>query len=206
MRHLLVPRERYSEEILLDHFALDPHVSTSTHWAISCVHTFSPAATDIQIKNLENHFGQNFPQELQVLLSITDGAELFRVEYKGSALGNYWVARYRLLSSSELMRVNAEILDTFQSDNENYPEFKAVNSLNYLAFCDVGDGNYLAINTTEEVKPCVFFLDHEYAYYPYGIEFTHDAYSYVADSIDDWLELLVKTGGWDAMGGKFIPL
>jgi hypothetical protein len=203
---LLVPKHQYSAEFLLNHFTLEPSTATPFHWAVSCTHAFFPSASKTQIDALDRYFKYNLSKELQLLLSITNGAELFRVNYKGQTLGGYWVARYKLLNSSELIAVNAQLLDTFQSYSESDLEFIPADGLNYIAFCDIGDGNFLAINIEEKANGHIFLLDHDYAYYPYGIEFTQDAYIHIADSLDDWLERLVDTGGWDGMGGKFVPL
>lgn len=110
------------------------------------------------------------------------------------------------MSCSELLQVNRELLRIFLSNAGTDLKYQNMKRLNYLAFCDVGDGNYLAVNLSQPVTGNVFFLDHDYAYFPYGAGFTMEAYSHVANSLEEWLEQLVRTNGAEGMGSQFIPL
>jgi hypothetical protein len=109
-----------------------------------------------------------------------------------------------------LLRVNQELLDTFLSYaefDEAYRErFAQGLKLDYLAFCHVGDGNYLAFNLGETDDKSIFFLDHEYGAYPYADEHTREAYIQVAASLEEWLDKLIESKGWNGTGGKLIPL
>lgn len=70
--------------------------------------------------------------------------------------------------------------------------------LDYIAFCDVNDGNFVAIVTQGEQLGKVFFLDHEYAYYPFREQ--KEGYPIVAETFESWLSLVRDTKGWDAVG------
>jgi hypothetical protein len=52
----------------------------------------------------------------------------------------------------------------------------------------------------------VFFLDHDYGFYPYGTKHTAGIYTHVANSLDEWLNLLIVSNGQKGTGGRFIPL
>jgi hypothetical protein len=130
-------------------------------------------------------------------LFIVNGADLFRIHYSSKVLGDYWIPKYKILSASELPTVNLQLLDTFQSyieDDDDYPNDA---SLDYIAFCDVGDGNYLALLTEGDNEGFIFFLDHDYAYYPYRDIEEEGAYIRLADSLNHWLDLLIQSKGRD---------
>jgi hypothetical protein len=78
--------------------------------------------------------------------------------------------------------------------------------LKYVAFCDVGDGNYLALNCKQPNVGSVFFLHHDYGFYPFESDLPPDAYPPVAASIEEWLERLGRSYGWDGTGGRLIAL
>ena len=84
--------------------------------------------------------------------------------------------------------------------------YRSLDLLNYIAFCDVGDGDFLAISLDQSTKGQVFYLDHDYGFYPHGAEGTEEAYERVSGSIGDWLEMLVETRGLVGTGGRFVPL
>ncbi len=75
--------------------------------------------------------------------------------------------------------------------------------LNYTAFCAVGDGNYLAL-AHESCGTDVFFVDHEYEFFPFGAESTSAAYVVLANSFEEWLTELATTDGMS--GSPFISL
>jgi hypothetical protein len=105
-----------------------------------------------------------------------------------------------------MLLVNQEMLDTFLSWRDWWDNDIPHNTetLNYLAFCDLRDGNYLALLFDETERNPIFFLDHELHWYPHGIEGTRDDYLHVADSLEEWLEQLVTSNGGKGIGE--IPL
>lgn len=173
-------------------------------WLIRCSHLIHDPIGEDEIRAVKQHI--ELPPQLETLLAETNGAELFRLHYKPDGFSSYWIARYRILSASELIRANQDILQAFRGYSQNDPPYRDMHKLNYVAFCDIGDANYLAISIEETDYGNVFFLDHDYGYYPLRAEGTIDAYTNVATSLEDWLRLLLHTRGSGGMGEKFIPL
>lgn len=205
IKHFAVSKNRYGLDTLSEWFAGDV-VETPDYWLIPCSHAFRPPATEAQIAAVETKLEIYLPDQLRELLRLTNGAELFRLQYKDAHLGHYWIARFAILNCSKLAEVNQELLDIFLSHAEYDQEYQGVESLNYVAFCDILDGNYLAIKLGEPNSGTVFFFDHEYGAYPFGVEFTKEAYTPVASSINDWLEQLAQTNGAQGIGDYFVPL
>lgn len=203
-KHFAVSRERYNLSSLVNWF-VDSPIGMPENWLIPCTHIFHKPATEAQIVAIASELGRELPVELNDFLRLTNGAELFRLHYRPGK-SSYWVARYKILNCSELVQVDQEILETFRSYAEFDEKCRDLERLNYLAFCDVGDGNYLAISLEGTNTGHVFFLDHGYGFYPYMDESTRDAYAYVADSLGQWLERLVQSEGQDGMGNRWIPL
>ena len=85
------------------------------------------------------------------------------------------------------------------------PAYRNIHTLNYVAFCNAHDGNYLAILREGPEQGKVFFLDHEYEFFPYD-ESTIEAYYTIAESLEAWLELVAKTKGWGGFGRRVPPL
>lgn len=202
--YLSVSKERYRERNSL-HWFLDVLAETSEYWLIPCTHLLNAPATDAQIATLAFTLGQDLPVQLRDFLKLADGAALFRLHYRSGQF-DYWITRYKVLGCSELLQVNREILEIFHSYAEFDDTYRDVEKLNYLAFCDIGDGNYLAIILEGANTGHVFFLDHEYGFYPFAPELARNAYVHVADSLDEWLGQLARTGGEDGTGGRWIPL
>ena len=177
-------------------------------WEIPCSHTRYDPALEADLKRLASRLRQVVPASLSSLLRATNGAEFFRLHYQSSVGSDgYYIPRYRVFNCDKTLEVNRELLDVFRSYAESDDRYRKTRRLNYLAYCDVGDGNYLAVNLAGANAGSVFFLDHEYGFYPYSSELaTEDAYAHVAGSIDEWLVRLVQTGGWDGLGGRFKPL
>ncbi|MGH2536414.1 MAG: SMI1/KNR4 family protein [Candidatus Promineifilaceae bacterium] len=181
---------------------------TPTRWLVPCSHTFFPSATENELEALRAGLRQDIPFPLVELLQITNGAELFRIHYLTSKNG-YWIPRYEVLSCARLLKVNRELLEIFESYaefDENYHEELESLKLDYLAFCDVGDGNHLALHLTPSPVQPVFYLDHDYGAYPYSDRSAREGYPLIANSLPEWLELLIRTDGRDGLGGVFIPL
>lgn len=205
VNHYAVPKQRYKPSVLSEWF-IGTVLETPDHWLIPCSHIFNPPTTDTELANLASKLRQDLPAQLRDLLRATNGAQLFRIRYRGVDFGPYWIARFTVYNCLELLQVNQMILDTFLSYAEYDPKYKHVKKLNYLAFCDVHDGNHLAINLEGPNSGIVFFLDHDYGFYPFGVESTREAYIHVADSISAWLEQLITTSGEGGVGGKIVPL
>jgi hypothetical protein len=107
--------------------------------------------------------------------------------------------RYRLLGTWELVELNYRLRNDFRSTLGNGPEDKKTPELNYVAFCDVTDGHFLAILLHGRSKGRVFFLDRESAY----DKESSDLYYTLADSLEAWIRLIVATGGWGGRGESF---
>jgi hypothetical protein len=204
MSYFSVPKERYPA---LSQSLVSGAMERADHWLIPCTHTRHDPAMKTDLEILASKLGQVVPAPLQNLLGATNGADLFRLHYRPTGFDDYWIPRYRLFSCARLIEVYQQLLGVFLAYAELDDEYRDTQQLNYLAFCDVGDGNYLAVRLEGVDVGSVFFLDHEYGFYPYRSELaTGDAYAHVAGSIDEWLVQLVQTGGWEGLGGRFIPL
>jgi hypothetical protein len=185
----------------------DAVIQTPTHWHVPCSHIFYPPATESELEALRAGLGQVIPLPLMELLRVTNGAELFRIHY--SIQDDYWVARYEILNCARLLHVNKELRQIFQSYAEfddNYRDKIEKLKLDYLAFCDVLDGNYLAFNLQSSSVQPIFYLDHDYGAYPYSDKSAREGYFHIAKSLQEWLDILIRTDGQDGIGGKFIPL
>jgi hypothetical protein len=187
MEYFAASKEEYGRE--LPRWFVDTALERPEYWLIPCSHIFNAPATKAEIANFVSLWGQNLPAQLQDFLELTNGAEFFRLRYRLTS-EDYWVAQYRVLNCTELVEVNQELLDTFLSYAEHDDKYRGVDRLNYLAFCDVGDGNYLALSGESTEGGKVFYLDHDYGFYPFGTEPTKEAYTIVADTLDEWLEQL----------------
>jgi hypothetical protein len=174
---------------------------------LPCTQVFHfPPDTDANIQVVSDRIGHNFPEQLKEIYRYSNGANLFelRFPFQQESWGEYQHTHYHILNLKEIRKVNHELVEVyrdFAEDELNVPRKNI--SINYIAFCDVNDGNYLAISLEDEH---VFFLDHEYEFYPVGHEATIEAYHFVAATIEDWLDRLIVTNGWDGAGGKYLPL
>lgn len=201
-RHLAIPIERGVPEVVSGNVTRTP-----THWLIPCTHTFNSSATEQELEILRIGLEQEPPLALEELLRITNGAELYRIHYP--AQNSYWIARYEIFNSNQLLEVNRGLLDTFQSNaafDKDYCDHLEQIKLDYMAFCHVGDGNFLALDLTSSAPQPIFYLDRYYGAYPYSSHFAKKGYLHVANSLEEWLERLVQSNGQDGTGGVFIPL
>lgn len=205
IHHLAVSKRQHSKEKLSEWFVGDVGESCE-YWLIPCSHVVHAPALGDQLVTLASSLGYDIPAQLQHLLGSTDGAELFKLHHRGGELGDYWIPRYRILSCTEISKINQELFDIFLSYTEDDQRFQDVERLNYIAFCDVGDGDYLGVTLEGCDVGSIFFLDHDYAYFPFEDEFTKDAYVHVANTLDEWLAALARTSGFEGMGDKLIPL
>lgn len=190
--YLEIPRDQLPSDIELDIFG-----QTNDIVRIRCSHTLYPALSNTELHSLLKALKPPLPDNLIEFYSHANGGELFKIKYPAG----YTNARYHILNVSKLIEVNVELLVDYRSflDSDN----AKVAKLNYVAFCDVSDGNYLAIELENQT---IFFLDHEYQFFPYDTLETHHAYKHVAPSLESWFAKLVESSGWDGLGGVTIPI
>jgi hypothetical protein len=169
-------------------------------WYVKCIHRCQPAAGETAICDTVQRLGVPLPEELDCFLRVANGAELFVAARAGleDFPGTFHV-RYKLFGTDELVRKNRELLQFFRAALGKDPAFQHVKRLNYLAFCDVTEGNYLAILLEGDGAGKVFHLDRELCARPYR-ERDADIYYTLADSLEGWLILLRDTGGWAGRG------
>ena len=182
---------------------------TPNYWQIPCTHIYHPPASENEIKELRNGLNQDISWELIALLQVTNGAELFRVHYYLDEALGYRIPRYKILNCTELFHVNKDLLEQYRSYAEYDKTLRdkiETLKLDYLVFCDVGDGNFLAFNLSLIPFQPIFYYNHEYGPYPYAENIlSQEGYPLVANSLQDWLERLIQTNGRDGLGGQFIP-
>jgi hypothetical protein len=202
-RYFAWSKSRYPLDELLEEHGEMP-AEAEDYWLVPCSHVLGAPASDAQIDELRSAAGGDLPVELLELLRLANGAELFGVRPYSSALGDYRVPMYRLLGCSQLVSENQQIYDAYRSYAEDDPQYADVDRLNYLAFCDIGDGDYLAMVLGGDEVGTVFLLDHDFAFYPFGADFTREAYTPVAGSIAELLALLARTCGRAGMPQELI--
>jgi hypothetical protein len=207
--HLALPKvyglpdwQGYERDQLSEWLA-EPVSETESCWLLPCSHRFPRLATDDEIELLRSWLGRNLPVQLIALMKFSNGPKLFRLKYSGRGIvKDYWISIYNILSIQQMLLVNQEMLDNFFSWREWWDDDipRDTERLNYLAFCDIRDGNYLALLLDETERNPIFFLDHELPCFPYGTESTRDAYLPVAASMEEWLEQLVYSKGGKGIG------
>lgn len=170
-------------------------------WLVPCRHQLSPPATRSELQETERAMCITLPENLRQFLELSNGARLYIVSV-------YWLrsgpdivehTRYHILSASELIQVNYGLLKCFREVLGNDADFASMDRLNYLAFCDAHNGNYLAIIMEGPEAGKVFFLDHEGFFRPYS-ELDTDIYYMVAPSFEEWLDLVIEEHGWRGFG------
>jgi len=180
---------------------------TEEEWLIPCWHILNPPATCVEIEMAQEQLGYKLPEELHQFLQIANGARLYCLTplWLLDTFPNAQYQRYHIFSTLELVKINREMLETFRHFARLDPAYRNIHTLNYVAFCDAHDGNYLAILREGPEQGKVFFLDHEYEFFPHD-ESTIEAYYTVAESLEAWLELVAKTKGWGGFGRRVPPL
>jgi len=199
---LVCPKRMHTREGLIFTFG-DVLIETEDAWLVPCTHTtYSPALPE-DIRAIEQSLGFALPESLHHFLQLTNGAQLYVAPLawkpSWSTKGDY--IHYHIFSTLELVKINREMLETFRHFARLDPTYRDMHTLNYVAFCDAHDGNYLAILREGPEQGKVFFLDHEYEFFPYD-ESTLEAYYTVAESLEAWLELVVRTNGWGGFGRR----
>ena len=194
--HLVLPNQPDQDRTWMSNWLVNPIMDAETDCLLPCRHQFPSPATEAEIKKLSSlNISADIPDQLIELLRLTNGPNLFQLEYKGLSKP-WWYTIYNILGTEELVEENKDLLEeTYLSYAEEDIEMQGITQLNYVAFCDIGDGNFLSIALDKPDRGKVFYLDHDYLFYPYGIPFTKDAYIVVADSIEEWLEQLVTKRG-----------
>jgi hypothetical protein len=180
---------------------------TEEEWLIPCWHILNPPATRVEIEMAQEQLGYKLPDELHQFLQIANGARLYCLTplWLLDTFPNAQYQRYHIFSTLEVVTINQNLLKDFRAMLGNDPDFRDLHTLNYVAFCDAHDGNYLAILREGPEQGKVFFLDHEYLFRPYS-ERDADLYYTIAESLEAWLELVVKTKGWGGFGRRVPPL
>ena len=201
-----VPKDKYSRE-RITRVVGEILSETANTWFVPCTHSPSPQATTEQIHSVEQALGFVLPQDLHHLWLQMDGGKFYIVPrmWLRDTFPEARHVRYHIFSTLELVTINQNLLKDFRAMLGNDPDFRDLHTLNYVAFCDAHDGNYLAILREGPEQGKVFFLDHEYLFRPYS-ERDADLYYTVAESLKAWLELVAKTKGWGGFGRGVPPL
>lgn len=167
---------------------LEDHGET---WRVKCSHRCSPPVSEAAVRQAEEKLGFALPAQLHTFLRATNGAELFVFPGFDTPF-----VLYKILGTEELIAQQRKALEVFHYVLGTDTEFKDVQLLNYVAFCDVNDGNYLGIVLEGPERGKVFFLDREGCFRPYS-ERDAEMYYTLADSLENWLVLVRDTGGCD---------
>jgi len=174
---------------------------------VPCRHFLFQGASAEEVNDLEAELGTRLPKSLRSLLTVSNGAHLFCLEYEGGPLGPYLLPKYRLLTIEEIAFTQRDLFSTYASylsDDLEQTLLKA-QRLDYIAFCDLGDGDYLASRIGENEKEIVFLLDHDYGYFPYS-NVRDPEYEIIADSLEEWLSILLNSFGRDGTGRRYYPV
>ncbi len=203
--HLMIPDSRCSGERISKVVGQQPRKSGGC-WLVPCKHETNRAASIEQIAETEAALDRKLPDELKEFLRLTDGGRFYITPSKWlwHVIPNARTVRFEILGTANLTKVNGELLQQFRLMLGRDKDFKHIQRLNYLAFCDGHDGNFLAVLTEGPEAGIVFFLHHEYLFRPYSAEDT-DLYYTVAPSFQRWLALVVESHGWEGFG-RFAPI
>ena len=174
---------------------------------IPCHHRLEPGASELELARLQAQWRRPLPADLLTLLAASNGAELFCLTYDGGPLGAYAIARYQLLSVNEILSTSRRLLDTYSAylvDDLESAVAKTL-ELDYAPFCNVGDGDFLAVKLAGSDAGAVFLLAHDYGYFPYRLV-SDPPYEVVDRNLSDWLQRLLHTNGRDGTGSRHYPL
>jgi hypothetical protein len=204
VKYFAVPKARYEQPDIVTWF--DQVTMSDSSWLIPCSHTFFHPSDATELGKLNSWLGSKLPKDVENFYVHSNGAELFKIKYRSENLGDYWHTRYEVFSIERLLQKNRSIYESFRSQLRPTSKYWDITYLNYFAFCDVGDGDYLAVSLDPKHGGWVFYLDHEYGFLPYGTNITQDAYQPVASSFDKWITILIETSGGGGTGARWIPL
>jgi hypothetical protein len=200
MPGLAIPKEAHSYE-RVKRILGEPSGETTGAWVVACTHVLTNPATAADIKGAEDELGFGIPEEYRRLLRISNGASLFVVPqiWLHDTFPGAQHVQYRLFGTEELVDTHSKLLGIFRDNYADDPELRHVMSVNYLAICDATDGNYQAILLQGPEHGKVFLLLNELLGRPYS-EGDRDLYYTIADSLENWLQLISDTGGWGGRG------
>jgi hypothetical protein len=206
-RHLRVPKVAYSRDRVTRVVGADAVSESSDSWLVKCTQHPNPPATPAEIDSAEQALGYALPVGIRRLLLCANGGRFYAVPlvWQHDVFPNATHVRYHIFSCSELIEYNCRLLQTFHKLLGDDPDFVQYERLNYLAFCDAHNGNYLAALLEGSATGRVFLLDREYSFRPYS-DLDSDLYYSVADSLETWLDLVQSTGGWGGFGQLAPPL
>jgi hypothetical protein len=206
-KELAMPKAIYERSDVDVFVAGDVIPGTEQCWLVPCGHIINAPATAEQVAGMEKEIGLKVPEQLSQFLLLSNGAKLFCVYsvWDGIPLPNPSLMRYPVFNTSEIAELSKELWDNFQGALGDDPDFRHFTRLNYIAFCDAHDGNYLAILVEEPYVGQIFFLNHELLFRPFSEhEFDREFSPIIAPSFTAWLELLADTNGWNGFG-PFLP-
>ncbi|MBI3977078.1 MAG: SMI1/KNR4 family protein [Chloroflexi bacterium] len=172
--------------------------ATNGSWLLPCRHEFRLPAATWQLSRAEQDLGFPIPAALKEFFKVSNGADLFSLHYYYAPKWDVWIPQYRILGTDELPSRHQELVESFRACTRKDPDYKDTTELNYLVYCDIGEGNYLAIVLTGPETGHIIHIDREFGfgYLPYD-EWTRQAYADVAVSLEAWLERLVLSRGWN---------
>lgn len=203
---LAVPKQLYTREQLEFLFGV-ALTEDRESWLVSCIHTLEESATQHEIDAVEHKTQRTVPIQLRELYTFTNGSELFVVplEWLKSSFSRPKYTRYHIFNCKETIEVNEEVNMTIQQMYRGDPDLDVINDLGVLVFCDAHDGNYLGIATKSQYQGVIVFLDHETSYRPFTKPGDISSF-FVSSSLDNWIQHLINTQGWDGFGGRVIRL
>lgn len=195
---IIRPKRSFTHEEVVDIHGQAPSESEDA-WRLPCTHTVNPPATPSALALVEHEIEQELPDSLRDLLLLANGLKLYIAPLAGG--GEY--VEYHIFSTEELAYWKREMYNVFRATYKDDPELCDIRILNYVAFCDAHDGNYLAIVSEGARTGQIFFLNHELCFRPYS-EQDSDFYFIVAESIEAWLETIWRTKGLGGFGRKYL--
>lgn len=199
-RYLEVPKALYSDEAVTFVYG-DIRGETDACWLVDCSQVLGPPAKTEEIESIEKQLGLPVPEQYKEFLRIADGAKLFAVStpWLEPEFPDAVHVRHSIFGCRELVLANRELASTFRGFYANDPEYEKCQQVNYIAFCDADDGNYQAMLLEPPSDRRIFLLFHELFYRPYTDADSEFCYT-IANSLEGWLELILRTGGWGGRG------
>jgi hypothetical protein len=196
-QEMAIPKDKHTGAQVTSIYGT-PMGETQDCWLVRCSHSLNKPASVAEIAQAEEALGLLIPQEYQNFITIANGAELFSVPVVCEEFPQPHI-RYRLFGTKDLVDYNVRFLQRFRAHFADDPKYKEARSLNYLAICDAYDGNYQAVLLEGRKAGIVFLLFRESLRVPYD-ETEAEFYYTIADSFEQWLELIHKTKGWGGRG------
>lgn len=135
------------------------------------LHFSNPPATESQIEAFERRSGYSLPLEMRLFYKSSNGACLF----------DKTDPPYKFLSLADIQRARVSLLGV--DDDEHGPA-------SWYAFCDVRDGNYVAIDLDPSAACPYSVIDCFHETFP-----DPEYCSPIASSFTDFLEGALSSGG-----------